>query len=104
MELARVTGTVTATVKDESLSGRKLLTIVRVDSVGDDLGAVEVAVDAQGAGVGDTVLLVRGSGARQVGAVRSAATDLTIVAIVDRVDVAEQATTTNPTPSRRKRA
>lgn len=88
MELATVVGTVNATMKDGGLSGMKLLVVQRVDGFGASIGDVEVATDAQGAGVGDLVLLLRGSAARQPEATRSKPTDLTIVAVVDHVHMA----------------
>jgi carbon dioxide concentrating mechanism protein CcmL len=57
------------------------------DATGGNVGSVEVAVDTVGAGPGDRVLIARGSAARQPPESRSAATDLTIVAIVDSVDL-----------------
>jgi microcompartment protein CcmK/EutM len=85
MQLAVVVGSVTATVKDAGLAGRKL-SLVRVvgpdGSPGPDL---EVALDVTSAGVGEQVLLVRGSAARQPAPNRSLAADLSIVAIVDEV-------------------
>ena len=93
MELAKVVGTVNATMKDGGLSGMKLLVVQRVDGYGAPIGDVEVATDAQGAGAGDLVLLLRGSAARQPEATRSKPTDLTIVAVVDHVQM-----TAAPTP------
>jgi ethanolamine utilization protein EutN len=98
MELAQVTGTVTATMKDTGLGGLKLLLVERVDAVGAKIGPTEVATDGQGAGPGDLVLVVRGSAARQAAATRSLPTDLTIVAIVDNVDVARSSTNEAPAP------
>lgn len=88
MELADVLGSVTATVKADSLLQRKLLIVQPHDPVGSGASVAEVAVDTVGAGPGDRVLLVRGSAARQPPESRSVATDLTIVAIVDAVDLA----------------
>jgi bacterial microcompartment shell vertex protein len=96
MELARVLGSVTATAKTESLLSHKLLVVQPQDPAGSDPRPAEVAVDTVGAGPGDRVLIVRGSAARQPMESRSAATDLTIVAIVDSVDLA------NGTSTRRK--
>ncbi len=102
MELATVVGTVNATMKDGGLSGMKLLVVQRVDGFGAPIGDVEVATDTQGAGVGDLVLLLRGSAARQPEATRSKPTDLTIVAVVDHVQMAAgpaTSTTVTPPPS-----
>ena len=78
MRRARVTGSVTATVKDAALSGLKLLTCEALDG-GDEI----VAADSVGAGVGDTVLIATGSAARMPGATQGAPLDATVVAIVD---------------------
>ena len=88
MELARVIGSVTATLKDGGLGGVKLALVETVDPAGAVRGPAEVAVDPQGAGVGELVLLVRGSAARQPERTRGLPTDLTIVAIVDEVSLA----------------
>jgi microcompartment protein CcmK/EutM len=87
MELAHVLGSVTATAKTESLLSHKLLVVQPLDPAGSDARPAEVAVDTVGAGPGDRVLIVRGSAARQPPESRAAATDLTIVAIVDAVDL-----------------
>lgn len=47
-----------------------------------------VAVDAVGAGAGEVVLVVQGSSARQTAATENKAVDATIMAIVDKLDVA----------------
>jgi carbon dioxide concentrating mechanism protein CcmL len=94
MELAHVLGSVTATAKTESLLSHKLLVVQSQDPAGSDARPSEVAVDTVGAGPGDHVLIARGSAARLPPETRAAATDLTIVAIVDAVDLAK------PTSSR----
>jgi microcompartment protein CcmK/EutM len=103
MELALVLGSVTATAKTQSLLSHKLLVVEPQDPTGSDDRPAEVAVDTVGAGPGDRVLIVRGSAARQPMESRAAATDLTIVAIVDSVDLASAASTTGmPTKTRSK--
>jgi microcompartment protein CcmK/EutM len=103
MELARVLGSVTATAKTESLLAHKLLVVEPQDPAGSDDRPAEVAVDTVGAGPGDSVLIVRGSAARQPMESRAAATDLTIVAIVDSVDLVSGGSTTGmPTKTRSK--
>lgn len=85
MKIARVTGTVTATVKDSQLVGLKLLLTDIVDAKGGLLEAAVVAVDTCGAGVGDQVLLVSGSAARIPAGVSALPVDATIVAVIDDV-------------------
>lgn len=55
MRLARVMGSVCATHKDPQLEGLKLLLIQPLGSDGSDIGAPIVALDAVGAGAGETV-------------------------------------------------
>jgi carbon dioxide concentrating mechanism protein CcmL len=98
MELADVVGSVTATVKAASLQQHKLLAVRAHDPPGGRESDLEVAVDTVGAGPGDRVLIVRGSTARQPPETRATATDLTVVAIVDTVDVAVP----DPEPPRRR--
>jgi ethanolamine utilization protein EutN/carbon dioxide concentrating mechanism protein CcmL len=104
MELARVLGSVTATAKAESLLSHKLLVVQPHDAAGSEARRAEVAVDTVGAGPGDQVLIVRGSAARQPPQSRAAATDLTIVAIVDSVDIPNRTSTRQePTRTRTRR-
>lgn len=55
MRLARVLGSVYATVKDPQLEGIKLLLIQPIRADGSDVGVPIVALDAVGAGAGETV-------------------------------------------------
>ncbi|HXM33643.1 MAG TPA: EutN/CcmL family microcompartment protein [Pyrinomonadaceae bacterium] len=83
MQLARVIGTVVATMKNESLVGRKLLV---VQSLNKDLrpqGKPLVAVDSVGAGVGELVFWCRGKEASFPFKREDTPTDCTIVGIVD---------------------
>lgn len=90
MNLARVTGTVEATAKDAALAGHKLLLCDVVDGAGAVLEAALVAVDTSGAGVGDMVLMTRGSAARIPAAAAGAPVDATIIAVVDNVTMAQK--------------
>lgn len=93
MFLARVEGSVVATKKEASMSGRKLL-LLRPQLV-DDKDPTKfrpgsntiVAVDTVGAGVGEMVLFCQGSSARLAGGLREAPVDAVIIGIVDVVDV-----------------
>lgn len=89
MKLARVTGTVEATVKDPGLSGHKLLLTDLIDGSGAVMVPAFVAVDTCGAGVGDQVLVTFNSAARLVAGMATVPTDATIVAVVDRVTLAK---------------
>jgi ethanolamine utilization protein EutN len=87
MQLAKITGTVTATAKDAQLVGQKLLLADLVDGNGTVLTAAQVAVDTIGAGPGDLVIVTTGSAARMGQGLSTLPIDLTIIAIVDRVSL-----------------
>src|SRR6516225_4124852 len=93
MFLAKVTGTVVATQKVTSMTGRKLLTVepLRVDPAQRDrmvgTGRTFVCVDTVGAGEGETVLIVQGSSARLTPETDKLPVDATIIGIVDTVNV-----------------
>ena len=67
MFVAKVTGSVVATQKVDSMTGHKLLTVepLRVDPAKRDnligVGRTFVVIDAVGAGEGETVLIVQGT-------------------------------------------
>ena len=83
MQLARVIGTVVATVKNESLEGRKLLIVQTLDKNLQSTGKPMVAVDAVGAGIGELVFWCRGKEASFPFKREDTPTDCTIVGIVD---------------------
>jgi ethanolamine utilization protein EutN len=83
MQLARVIGTVVATVKNESLHGRKLLIVQNLDKDLQSTGKPMVAVDAIGAGIGELVFWCRGKEASFPFKREDTPTDCTIVGIVD---------------------
>ncbi len=83
MQLARVIGTVVATIKNESLAGRKLLVIQPLDKNLQSQGKAMVAIDAVGSGVGELVLWCRGKEASFPFKREDTPTDCTIVGIVD---------------------
>jgi ethanolamine utilization protein EutN len=96
MFLARVEGSVVATKKDPSMSGRKLL-LVRPQLV-DDKDPTKfrpgantiIAVDSVGAGLGELVMFCQGSSARLAPNLKDAPVDAVIIGIVDTVDVLGQ--------------
>ena len=87
MELGRITGTVVATQKNERLAGYKLLVVGLLNMDGKPTSASLVALDTVGAGVGETVIVVRGSSARQAEGMGSVPVDATVIAIVDSIEV-----------------
>ena len=70
MILARIVGTVVATRKDPRLVSNKLMVARPMDPHGKAEGSYLVAVDTVDAGVGETVLIVRGRYARMASVVR----------------------------------
>ena len=87
MVLGKVIGTLVASRKEPTLEGLKLLVVRACDVDGNLTGAVAVAVDAVGAGVGEVVLYAAGSSARQTQATQNRPVDATIMAIVDEIAV-----------------
>jgi microcompartment protein CcmK/EutM len=85
MQLARVLGTVVATVKTASLDGQKLLVIQPLDSALGDKGKPMVAIDSVGAGKGEIVFWCRGKEASFPFLPSEVPSDCTIVGIVDSV-------------------
>ena len=87
MILGKVVGTVWATRKDEQLVGMKLQIVQEITLDYTLKDRFVVAVDSVGAGVGEVVLLVQGSSARQTELTRNKPVDAVITAIVDKLDV-----------------
>lgn len=88
MILARVTGSVVSTIHHAIVEGRKLLLAERLDQDGKPTGAYLIALDAIGAGKGETVLILdEGNGARQILGDDSAPVRSIVVGIVDEVEL-----------------
>ena len=87
MQLARVVGEVVATMKDDNLTGLKLLVLQPLSAAGEPAGRSLVALDSVGAGVGEDVFFVRGREAAFPFYPVEAPTDATIVGIVDHWDL-----------------
>ncbi|MEE2637679.1 MAG: EutN/CcmL family microcompartment protein [Acidobacteriota bacterium] len=83
MQLARVIGTVVATLKDPGLSGATLLLLQPHSSSGEPVGGPVVAVDSVGAGVGEDVFFVRGREASLPFLPRTVPTDAAVTGICD---------------------
>ena len=86
MWVGKVIGTLVATPKDPSLTGSKLLGVQPLKLLGSAREPV-IAVDAIGAGTGETVLIVEGSSARHVTGKPNSAVDAAIVGIVDSLEI-----------------
>jgi microcompartment protein CcmK/EutM len=85
MELARVLGTVVATVKHESLTGVRLLVIQPVDDALAPVGDAIVAADPLQAGTGELVEFTVGREAALALPVTFSPVDASVVSIVDQV-------------------
>lgn len=83
MILGQVVGSVVATQKEQNLTGKTLLIVKSIDLEGNLLDSFLVAVDTIGVGIGEKVLVVSGSSARQTDLTRDRAIDSAIVAKVD---------------------
>lgn len=81
MYLGKVIGRVVATIKDEPLEGKKLLLVRRLPN-----GPAVVAVDAVGAGAGETVYVCRGREAAFAFKPQEVPTEAVVVAIVDTIE------------------
>ena len=91
MILGKVIGTVWATRKDDQLTGMTMQIVQEVDLDYRAKGGFVVAVDSVGAGVGEIVIVVQGSSARQTTLTRDKPVDAVIAAIVDKLDVNDEA-------------
>ena len=88
MFIARVIGEVVATVKHDSLKGRKLLVIERLTESREPTGDSQLAVDSVDAGEGDTVLVMdEGSSAALVTGLDNPPIRTVIVGVIDSVDI-----------------
>jgi ethanolamine utilization protein EutN len=88
MLIGRVIGTVVASRKHERLVGSKIQIVQPLEPhTQSSQGEPFVAVDAVGAGVGEQVLIVRGSAARKAVDNEQSPVDATIVGIIDEIDI-----------------
>ncbi|MCZ4291709.1 EutN/CcmL family microcompartment protein [Hoeflea alexandrii] len=87
MKIGRITGTVTATVKDPKLSGAVLLVANIEDAEGNIQEEAVIVADTCSAGPGDLVLLVSGSAARLAAKNSGLPVDMAAIAIVDHIDL-----------------
>lgn len=87
MKLCKVVGKADASVKEHGLEGRKLLIVQELDGNMAPSGPLILAVDTQGAGVGEVVAVVTGSTAiRSIGK-GDVPFDAAVAAIMEHVHV-----------------
>jgi microcompartment protein CcmK/EutM len=93
MQLAKVVGTIVSTQKTSLLVGTKLMIIKKIDEYGEfekySSQSTLIAVDTVGAGIGETVMVTSGSTARFVYGDKAIPIDMTIVGIVDEIQISE---------------
>jgi len=87
MLIAKVIGTTISTIKDEKLTGRKLLILRQTDETGAPFGRPYVAVDTLDAGIGDLVLTAHGSSGRQTALTSNSPVDAVIMAVIDHLEL-----------------
>ena len=87
MYLGKVIGRVVCTIKDPGLEATKLLLVRRLPN-----GPAVVAIDAVGAGAGETVYVCRGREAAFAFKPKEVPTEATVVAIVDHIERPEAVT------------
>ena len=87
MLIAKVIGTTISTIKNEKLTGRKLLILRETDERGEPTGKPYVAVDTVDAGIGDLVLTAHGSSGRQTDQTKDSPVDAVIMAVIDHLEV-----------------
>lgn len=86
MLLAKVTGTVVATLKHPDLEGHKLMQVQPIQPDGSPKGAAFVAIDLVQAGPGATVLVAREGGSARIAVGKDdAPVHAVILGIVDAV-------------------
>lgn len=88
MIIGKVCGTIFSTINHPFYSGKKLLLIDRLSPPEKKVSGYIIAIDAVGAGVGETVLVVdEGNSARQVVGNSKAPLRSVVVGIIDRIDI-----------------
>lgn len=83
MVIGKVVGSIVSTRKNEKLVGQKLLIVRPVEEMEEKNEFV--AIDNVGAGIGEKVLVVRGSAARIGCDLENAPVDAAIVGIIDEI-------------------
>ena len=88
MILGRIIGSVVSTIHHPVVEGRKLLVAARLDPTMRPNGGYIIAIDAIGAGRGETVLILdEGNGARQILDDSGAPVRSIVVGVVDTVEL-----------------
>ncbi|WP_028552843.1 EutN/CcmL family microcompartment protein [Paenibacillus sp. UNC451MF] len=91
MFLGKVIGSVWATQKEEGMDNLKLMVVQPIDFKYGESGQTVIAADRIGAGVGEKVIVSRGSPARVLFSGKMVPIDAMIVGIVDSFEVTDDA-------------
>lgn len=83
MIIGRVINSIWCTRKEDTLVGLKFLTVKLLDREKEEDGAIIVAADLIGAGIGEKVLITQGSSARRSSGLDNSPVDSIIVGIID---------------------
>lgn len=88
MFIGKVIGNVVCTIKDDRLTGVKLLVVQRQTPCGKPTGSLQVALDGIGvSGVGDLVYLTKGKEAALPFSDKTIPTDLAVTGIIDTINL-----------------
>ena len=87
MKMVKVIGSVTSTIKDDSLKGVKLLFVRTIDIDLTERNDFYIAIDTVGIGEGELGLMVTGSTAKRTDITKGRNVDAAIVAKVERIDL-----------------
>ncbi len=89
MFLGKVIGSVWSTQKEEGMENLKLLIVQPIDWKENEGGPTLIAADRIGAGMGERVIVSRGTPAKNIFAHKNVPIDAVIVGIVDSYEVQE---------------
>ena len=87
MKMVKVIGSVTSTIKDDSIKGVKLLFVQTIDIDLTERRDFYIAIDTVGLGEGELGLMVTGSTAKRTDITKDRNIDAAIVAKVERIDL-----------------
>lgn len=90
MYLGKIIGTVVATRKDENLVGSKLMITQPLNMKLKAIGEPVIAVDTVGAGIGELIILSKGTAARIAARKMDSPIDIAIVGIIDEMDIHDE--------------
>ena len=85
MYLARIDGTLTSTIKHETLGGFRFLIAQRLEGDGSDSGEPQVVVDTVGARLGSVVLVTTDNEVVRKASANTTPVRITVMGIVDRI-------------------